>query len=528
MFALLLLPLAFAHEEIELLPQLVETAEDLDLDWASVGRWRYSSVRAWPEGGDRVGLLLTVDPTARLLVQARAVDETGVPGPWMAAEETWRGGDGQRVLVALLGDWSPAAQVRVRGLEGIEALGWAMHLPASEEVGEPAPARPPSVSAGLAAIGVVPRETWGATATTCTQTEDDWYRFAIHHTAGNQTSGGTVQGAVQALQAYAMGTGVYCDIPYQFLVGYDGSLWEGRPLDLYSGATGGGNNDGNIAICFLGCYDSSGCGDEGDEDTLAMIAAARLLAQTLAAQEATVTTPDTLKGHRDWPGNSTACPGDRVYARLDELMSATAHYQGTVVASSFDGGAEVTLGETLSGWVQVRNDGLETWTSNTRLATLPRDQDAPLAASSWIAPTRISAPELDTPPGETATFPLDLYGAELGSTELSLALVEEWVTWFGDQPVGGGPAEGAWLIPVEVRSPEVGGKDTGEGGEGDGGGITEDSGQDAPIGGERPGRPTLMAAPGGCSTGGLPSGGGLGLALLVLLGRRRTGGPTPA
>ena len=67
--------------------------------------------------------------------------------------------------------------------------------------------------------------------------------MAIHHTAGSQTYGGTVEGSVRALQAYAFSTGEYCDIPYQFLVGYDGSLWEGRPYDYYSGATGGGNNE---------------------------------------------------------------------------------------------------------------------------------------------------------------------------------------------------------------------------------------------------------------------------------------------
>ena len=63
--------------------------------------------------------------------------------------------------------------------------------------------------------------------------------------------------AVKALQAYAQDSGGYCDIPYQFLVGHDGSLWEGRSLTYTSGATGGGNNDGNIAVSFLGCYHPS-------------------------------------------------------------------------------------------------------------------------------------------------------------------------------------------------------------------------------------------------------------------------------
>ena len=61
------------------------------------------------------------------------------------------------------------------------------------------------------------------------------------------------------------------------------------------------------------------------------------------------------------------------------------------------------LGATESLWVEVRNDGLETWTANTKLAVLPRDL-APLQAPS-LSGTRVSSLAQDTPPGRPPPSP---------------------------------------------------------------------------------------------------------------------------
>ncbi|MCK6508156.1 peptidoglycan recognition protein family protein [Myxococcota bacterium] len=524
----------------DILPRLHEPAEALLATWADTGAALRSPVRRWPTGGTRVGALVdgeAVEGRARGLAGGRA-------GPWVPLSLYWQGEE-NAVLVADLGRWYPAAQVE---LDQVPAgIAWELRVPVDEPRG-PAVLRPPSVSAALSAIGVIPRETWGAEGTTCTSTEDDWYRFAIHHTAGNQTSSGTVQGAVQALQAYSMGSGEYCDIPYQFLVGYDGSLWEGRNLSYYSGATGGGNNDGNIAVSFLGCYTGSGCPGSSHEATDAMMAAARLLVQTLADEHVITTTDETLKGHRDWPGNSTVCPGDYIYARLDELMSEGAHLQGTLVDSTFPVGGvlEVELGQTVTGTVTFRNDGLWTWSpGSTSLATLPRDSASPLQAGDWLSSTRISTVPTSTAPGASVAFPVSVYGASLGSHSLSLALVQEWVSWFGDIPFGGGPADGSLVVQVEVveageeptdggaadggaadgGTPDGGGTDGGtagqDGGAGDGG---WGDGGEGPLAGAGPGGLTALDDTGGgcgCGGGGV-AGGGLGLLGLLGLVRRRS------
>ncbi len=520
--------------EGHVLPTDRVTAEVLDRSWAREGDWRVSPVRWEVGGGTRMGALVEGAKDVEIEVQALGFGEVAL-GPWLPARRTWRGEDGQEVWVADLPAHVPAARLRVRG--GLSALSWELLVPVNEARSEdPPPAA--AVSTALSDIGVVSREDWGASATTCTSTEDDWYRFAIHHTAGGQTSGGTVLGAVQALQAYAMGSGTYCDIPYQFLVGFDGSLWEGRPLTYTSGATGGGQNDGNIAICFLGCYDADDCGSLAVTETLQMMAAARLLAQTLASQEATTTTTDTLKGHGEWPGNSTACPGDEVLPRLEELRSATAHYQGSLVSADIgeDGVLRLVQGEPGELVVTLRNDGIEPWTANTHLAPLPRDVAFPQATDAWLSPTRVQALP-DTAPGESVTLRVPIDTSVTGSSTLSLGLVEEWVTWFEDAPIGGGPGSDALVFAVEVVAAEAGdsGLDSGlgepdsgvEGGdEGDGGAIPDEV---PAFSANSPGLPPGLSTPLdglGCACSSAPRTpapwrGLLALGLLGLVRRRR-------
>ena len=424
--------------------------------WPTRAGWATSPPRSWPTGGTRFAAL--VHQGDGLELEAQGLGDTS--GPWVPADTTWSD-DELAVLVAELGGHYPSARIRVRG--EAQRIDWEIRIPADEPRG-PAPARPPSVSTALQEIGVVSRETWGSRSTTCTSPEDDWYRFAIHHTAGNQTSSGTVEGAVKALQAYAMDSGGYCDIPYQFLVGYDGSLWEGRPLEYYSGATGGGNNDGNIAVCFLGCYDDS-CGSIYSDATDEMMVWARLLVQTLADEHGIVTDDDNTRGHGDWPDNSTACPGTEVKARLDELREPAAPFEAVLVDIDPDP-VEVSLDEEVELLVELENTGTETWMAGeVYLAPTPRDSQPTWAGNGWPSDTRAATIDDDVAPGETGTFRFSVLGDSIGEEELGFALVAEWITWFEDIPWGGGPGDDeitVTLVVAEGSGPPGTSGDTGD------------------------------------------------------------------
>jgi len=340
--------------------------------------------------------------------------------------------------------------------------------------------------------------------------------MAIHHTAGTQTSGGTVEGAVRALQAYAQDSGGYCDIPYQFLVGYDGSLWEGRALRFTSGATGGGNNDGNIAVCFLGCYHPSGCpGGTSHAATDEMMAAARLLVQTLVRLHDVPSTESDIRGHRDWPGNSTACPGEFVYTRLAELRTDLAWYAAEETARSFPGDgdapATVTVGEPAEVWIELRNTGGLTWQPGaTFLGTAdPRDGESPLYDASWIGPNRAATVAAPVAPGEVGRFAFRVLASANGDAQQTFGLVQEGVTWFADAPWGGGPGD---EIVVRVRASSAQDPDPDPDPNPDPDpDPNPDPGDGSGDGGDGGGGPAIS---GGCAAGG----GGSGSAVWLVIG----------
>jgi len=491
------------HPHIDLLPTHLDDAAEISA-WVADGSGRVSPVL---DGvGTRVAALAHAD--APVVLAARGVAADGTAGPWVSLRETFAEAD-LHILVGDVGAGWAGAQLRVGS--DLRDVAWELTTPTFVPLTTPPP---PSASLpdSVRAIGVIPREDWGARATQCTSTEDDWYRMAIHHTAGGQTSGGTVEGQMRALQAYAQDSGEYCDIPYQFMVGYDGSLWEARELRLYSGATGGGNNDGNIAVCFIGCYHPNSCPNgAGDAVTEEMMVAGQLLVQTLVGEFGITSDADTIRGHRDWPDNATACPGDWLYERLDELRAPLGPAWGaTVVASGFPDPLVLAPGETYTGWFDLVNTGSSTWSAgSTNLGTLPRDTESPLYDPSWVTPTRPATISGTVPPGATGRFTFTVTAPPSGEVTATFGPVQEWVAWFADD---GGPAEGALAVHVVVEEVDsgTGVTDTDRpGGTGGGGGGLPGELSEGPVGC-------------GCASSATPGGWGL-IALGALAGRRRRG-----
>ncbi|MGB3734159.1 MAG: N-acetylmuramoyl-L-alanine amidase [Ilumatobacter sp.] len=195
-----------------------------------------------------------------------------------------------------------------------------------------ADSRPVGLSDGLS---VLPRDQWGDDLAPRGPMGIEDVRFLlVHHTATSNTI--TSQRSL-IRNVFAFHTGPrkqWPDVAYNFFVGPDGTVWEGRAGSLdgpvVASATGG-NQGFSQLVCLLGNFESTA------PTAAAQASLVRLLAHlavvydlsTWKGSQATfvsrgsnklprgsnVSTP-VISGHRDV--TFTACPGDRAYDLLPD------------------------------------------------------------------------------------------------------------------------------------------------------------------------------------------------------------------
>lgn len=98
------------------------------------------------------------------------------------------------------------------------------------------------------------------------------------------------------------------DIGYNFLIGNDGRVYEGRGWNK-KGAHAVGFNDRSIGIAFIGNFQNS-------VPTAKAIAAYRNLI-LCSVQRGYLSKTYQLKGHRQVATSGTMCPGNSLYAQVN-------------------------------------------------------------------------------------------------------------------------------------------------------------------------------------------------------------------
>jgi hypothetical protein len=269
--------------------------------------------------------------------QSVGVEEVQVPGARSGTEPFVTAG-------------ADAVQARAETVSGRPPSGMRVDVidpgssPADRNVGA---AAGPAASA-QAATGwepkprIVSRAAWGADESLGSpwpESSGTLKAIYVHHTAGtNSYSPDQSAAIVRGVLAYHTRSNGWPDIGYQFLVDRFGRIFEGRrEAQLHNpiGAQAGGYNTGTIGVSAMGNFQTA-------EPTAALVRGlARVLAwksfeygvhptqttrlrtaegtSTAKAAPGTVVTVPTILGHGHT--NRTACPGDRLNAKLPALRA---------------------------------------------------------------------------------------------------------------------------------------------------------------------------------------------------------------
>jgi hypothetical protein len=313
--------------------------------------WRSGVVRA-PKRFDLVGLTWRAPHALRARIRVRSA--SGRWSAWRAmgddhadgsgSEPVWAGGADAYELrlsrrprgleahfVNATGTATPAARLTTGLSRAVHGALAALAGTAARAQG--APGTPP----------IIPREAWGADQ--CPPRAAPAYGTVklgvVHHTVDANDYGPQDSAAiVLAVCRYHRNTNGWRDIGYNFLVDRYGQIFEGRAGGIEQpviGAQAQGYNGVSTGVANIGTFTAAAQTPEAVHATAQLLAWKLSLHAVPVTGRVTVTsaggpanrypagravTVDRISGHRDF--DSTACPGDALFAQLPEIRRQAA------------------------------------------------------------------------------------------------------------------------------------------------------------------------------------------------------------
>lgn len=267
----------------------------------------------------QVGLLLDGEPDMSeppVMWRARGVD--GLWTGWHTAEITWQE---DRLSVGRIAFAEPGTDIELRlssTLSGATVELFEELRARGETLARDLPFASDTLltrTQGLAPASlVIPRADWGARSPDqiCGSVVAP-YRVSVHHTVQPDADDGDAPARMRQMQAYHMDSNGWCDIGYHFVVAQSGKIYQGRSDEQRPGAHVGNQNAGNIGVSFIGNY-------QRDQPPQVQLDAGKDILSWIRTTYDIQWDTDFVKGHRQWPGQSTDCPGDNLLAKLPELM----------------------------------------------------------------------------------------------------------------------------------------------------------------------------------------------------------------
>jgi hypothetical protein len=190
----------------------------------------------------------------------------------------------------------------------------------------------------LPGLAIYPRDAWGATLPPAGPIAVETPQFLlVHHTASSNAYS-SAAGVIQATYAFHTSAAKgWSDVCYEFFIGRDGDVWEGRAGALtgpvVADATGGSQGFAQL-ICMLGDFTSvlptpaaltslvnvvAWLSDRYDIDISPGATTSFVSRGSQRWPAGTAVSTPTIAGHRDM--SFTSCPGDALYPMLPEIHS---------------------------------------------------------------------------------------------------------------------------------------------------------------------------------------------------------------
>ena len=196
---------------------------------------------------------------------------------------------------------------------------------------------------------IVTRAEWNARPPKCDGATHSPYRLTFHETVTtNGETGAAAKARMRQMQAFHQDSRGWCDIGYHFSIDAGGVIYRGRTTTARAGSHVGGQNTGNLGISLMGTYATV---QPPQVQLEGLMNAFAWLADTYGI----AANGTNIRGHREWPGQSTSCPGATVFPKKSQIVAGVATRILEPVPPPPVPAAPIIVDNLASGWAASAN-----------------------------------------------------------------------------------------------------------------------------------------------------------------------------
>jgi hypothetical protein len=196
------------------------------------------------------------------------------------------------------------------------------------------PAQPPAAPTTIEQPEMVAHDDWSAMAPLTERfIPQQPERITLHHEGVIFDGSRSAREYLQAIQRWVITSLGWPDIPYHFIIDLDGTIYEGRPLNMLGDTHTSYDLQNMVQVAVLGKYDA---GEQVPEQQ--QLDAIVSIMSWIALEHSIPADAEHIKGHRDYiewneekgmhidpvTGENITCPGDTLYKHFPSIIHRVA------------------------------------------------------------------------------------------------------------------------------------------------------------------------------------------------------------